>query len=47
MNLEGLKGVAESINQEFFNSNPDARSVNDNWVIVKTSLATAVDTVIP
>ena len=47
MNLEGLKGVAESINQEFFNSNPDARSVNDNWVIFKTSLATAVDTVIP
>ena len=47
MNLEGLKGAAASIEQEFFNSNPDARSVNENWVMFKTSLATAVDTFIP
>ena len=28
-------------------TNPDARSVNENWVMFKTSLATAVDTFIP
>ncbi|PFX29786.1 hypothetical protein AWC38_SpisGene5395 [Stylophora pistillata] len=47
MSLEGFKGAATSINQEFFNSNPDARSVNGNWVMFKTSLASAVDTFIP
>ena len=46
MSLEGFKGAATSINQEFFNSNPDARSVNGNWVMFKTSLASAVDTFI-
>ena len=47
MDLQGLKGAVSSISNEFFNSDPGTHSVNENWVMFKTSLSTAIDMFIP
>ena len=47
MDLDGLKNEANNINNEFFSSDPNSRTINENWDLFKVKLQAAIDTFIP
>lgn len=44
---KSLQESVRGIKSKFFNSSPDLRSVNDNWMFFKQELKKAIDTHVP